>query len=365
MCICTSLNPADGSATRSRRAPARWWHRQLFVLLLSLCHGLPALAAFPAEPPRAPQPSPQLRLASSYTPGTGAPTGQAGAWHGDDAELAAWRRKHKVLRVAVVGNYLPPFDLVDLKGDYRGISADYLAVLVARLGIPAKIFRYPSHELARSQLVNGAVDLITTSLDDPGAGLRTAPYHDLRLIEVVSRRDKARNQANRTIGYLAGEVSPAALHRAYPGAPLQPFENLLGALNQLSRDADFVVVVTNATAAGYLVEQYRYDELTARNFVAPMAQAGVTFAVADPSLGRIVDRTLAAMPASLKREIETAWIASSLEFDITDKLNLSGAERAWIAGHPEVRYLVSRDFVPFQFAEARGASADSPNRCCN
>lgn len=349
MCICTSPNPADRSATRIRRVCARWWHRQVFVLLLSLCHGLPAL---PAEPPRAPQPSPQLRLASSYAPGTGAPTGRAGAGRGDDAELAEWRRKHKVLRVAVVGNYLPPFDLVDLKGDYRGISADYLAVLVARLGIPAQILRYPSHELARSQLANGAVDLITTSLDDPGAGLRTAPYHDHRLIEVVSRRDKARNQANRTIGYLAGEVSPAALHRAYPGAQLQPFENLLGALDQLSRDADFVVV-TNATAAGYLVEQYRYEELTARNF-APLAQAGVTFAVADPSLGRIVDRTLAAMPASLKREIETAWIASSLEFDITDKLNLSGAERAWIAGHPEVRYLVSRDFVPFQFVEARG-----------
>jgi two-component system sensor histidine kinase EvgS len=350
MCFCAFPHPAHGSATLGRSLPGNSWHRQVLLLLLALCHGMPALAAQPAESLRTLQLSSQLRQTSSAGPATGDPIEQASAWHGDDAELDAWRRTHKVLRVAVVGNYLPPFDLIELKGDYRGISADYLAVVLARLGVPARILRYRSHEQARSQLANGTIDLITTSLDNPAAGLRTAPYHDHRLIEVVSRRDNARNQTNRTIGYLAGEVSAAALQRAYPGALLQPFDNLLGALDQLSRDADFVVV-TNATAAGYLVEQYGYKDLTARN-VAPLAQDGVAFAVADPALGRIIDRTLAAMPAALKREIATAWVASSLEFDSTDKLNLSLDERAWIASHPEVRYLVSRDFVPFQFVDA-------------
>ncbi|MFJ1252532.1 ATP-binding protein [Cupriavidus sp. CuC1] len=347
MRICSFPRPVEGSATLSRRVPANWWRRQLLVLL-ALCHGPPAPAALPAEPLRTLQLSSQVRLDSA---GTRDAIDSAAAPQGNDAALHAWRRAHKVLRVGVVGNYLPPFDLVDLKGDYRGISADYLAVVVARLGVPAQIQRYPSHELARSQLANGAIDLTTTSLDSPATGTRTAPYHDHRLIEVVSRRDGARNDTNRAIGYLAGEVSPAALQRAYPGAQLLPFDNLLSALDQLSRDADFVMV-TSATAAGYLVEQYRYDELTARNF-APLAQEGVTFAVIDPALGRIIDQTLAQMPAALKREIDTLWSASSLEFDLTDKLNLSTAERAWIASHPEVRYLVARDFVPFQFVDAK------------
>lgn len=347
MCICSSPHPADGSPTASRCVPANWWRRQLFVLLLALCQGAPALATLPAEPLRT------LRLNAQVRLDPGGPSDaidHAAAPQGDDTALHAWRRAHKALRVGVVGNYLPPFDLVDLSGDYRGISADYLAVVVARLGVPAQIQRYPSHELARSHLASGAIDLITTSLDNPGTGARTAPYHDQRLIEVVSRRDGARSQTNRAIGYLAGEVSPASLQRAYPGARLLPFENLLGALDQLSRDADFVMV-TNATAAGYLVEQYRYDELTARNF-APLAHEGITFAVSDPALGRIIDQALAQMPAARKREIDAFWTPSSLEFDITDKLNLSTAERAWTALHPEVRYLAARDQVPFLFVDA-------------
>ncbi|MDR3380627.1 ATP-binding protein [Cupriavidus basilensis] len=348
MCICSSPHPAAGSATASRRVPANWWRRQLLVLLLALCQGVPALAALPAEPLRTLRLHAQVRLDPA---GTSDVIDRAASPRGDDTALHAWRRAHKALRVGVVGNYLPPFDLVDLSGNYRGISADYLAVVVARLGVPAQIQRYPSHELARSHLASGAIDLITTSLGGPGTGVRTAPYHDQRLIEVVSRRDVARNQASRAIGYLAGEVSPALLQRAYPGARLLPFQNLLSALDQLSRDADFVMV-TNATAAGYLVEQYRYDELTARNF-APLAHEGITFAVSDPALGRIIDQVLAQMPAALKHEIDAFWTPSSLEFDITDKLKLSTAERAWAALHPEVRYLAARDLVPFQFIDAR------------
>lgn len=320
----------------------------LRFLLLALLQSAPALAALPAEPPRTLLLHSQLRLDSAPASAT---IDHAAAPQGDDTALLAWRRAHKALRVGVVGNYLPPFDLVDLKGNYCGISADYLAVVAARLGVPVQIQRYPSHELARRQLADGTIDLIATSLDSPATGVRTAPYHDHRLIEVVSRRDGARNNANRAIGYLAGEVSPAALQRAYPGAQLLPFENLLSALDQLSRDAGFVMV-TNATAAGYLVEQYRYDELTVRNF-APLAQEGIAFAVRDPALGRIIDQTLAGMPTALKRKIDTSWISSSLEFDITDKLNLSAAEHVWIATHPEVRYLAARDVFPFQFVDAK------------
>ncbi|MDF3836012.1 transporter substrate-binding domain-containing protein [Cupriavidus basilensis] len=343
MCFSTCRRrPADRLPMARPRMPAatRWRHQ--LALLLALCHGVPPQAAIPAEPRH------RLTLSSQVQPDS---SGQPGADCAGDAELDAWRRGRKVLRVGVVGNYLPPFDLVDLKGNYRGISADYLAVVAARLGVPAQIRGYASHEAARRALADGAIDLITTDLDRHGGGIRTAPYHEHRLIEVVSGKDDARNNAGRTVGYLKGEVAPGLLRHAYPEAQLQPFENLLGALDQLARNADFVVV-TNATAAGYLIEQYRYGELASRN-VAPLPQDGIAFTVGDPALGRIVDRTLAAMPATLKREIETFWTSSSLEFDITGKLDLSAAERSWIASHPEVRYLVAHDLIPFQFLDAQ------------
>ncbi|WP_454727087.1 MULTISPECIES: ATP-binding protein [Cupriavidus] len=320
----------------------------LAASLLALC--LPVQAArAPAVPPPSAF-SVQLRLAPSPAV-AGAQDGSA-RWAAAPAnpELAAWRRAHATLRVGVAGNYLPPFDLVDLEGEYRGISADYLAVLAARLRMPLRIVRYGSPQAARRALDEGAVDLVTTALDGQAGGPRSAPYRAHRLAEVVSRGDSEHNDAGHAIGYLRGEVSPAALEQAYPGAPLRPFDNLLGALDELVRTADFVMV-TNAAAASYLIDQYNYGNLTARNF-APITPDGVRFAVADPALGRIVDRALAGLPATLQRQIDNAWVPGSLEFRIADKLNLSAAESAWLARHPDVRYLASRDLVPFQFMGA-------------
>ncbi|MGO4330944.1 transporter substrate-binding domain-containing protein [Cupriavidus sp. 2TAF22] len=355
MCRCLPPRFAKGLPPRRTQLPSP--PRQgrlaggLAVSLLALCHGMPA-AAEPA-PPAALLLNSQIRLAqplaASTAPGT-RPAQWSGAPLDDDPELATWRRARRSLRVGVVGNYLPPFDLIDLEGEYRGISADYLAVLAARLRMPLSIQRYPSQQAARRALDEGAIDLATTTLDGHADGLRTAPYRAHRLVELVSRRDSEHNEAVRTIGYLRGEVSPDALQLAYPDAPLQPFGNLLGALDELVRKADFVMV-TSATAASYLIDQYNYDELTARNF-APIAPDGVRFAVADPALGRIVDRALAGLPATLQRQIDNAWVPVALDFNIADKLNLSTAERAWLAGHPDVRYLASRDLMPFQFIDA-------------
>ncbi|WP_420993043.1 ATP-binding protein [Cupriavidus sp. 30B13] len=363
---CFSPCPAAGAPPRRHRLAGG-----LAVALLALCLPAPAAPAL-AAPPAAPSAAPSaalpaappdaisgaisgapLRLAPSPA-AAGAQGSGAARWAATplagDPELAAWRRTHASLRAGVVGNYLPPFDLVDLEGEYRGISADYLAVLAARLRVPLRIVRYPSPQAARSALDAGAVDLVTTTLDGHAGGPRTAPYRAHHLVEVVSRRDGARGTATRAIGYLRGEVAPAALERAYPDAPLQPFDNLLGAFDELVRKADFVMV-TSAAAAGYLIDQYNYDDLSARNF-APLAPEGVRFAVAAPALGRIVDRALAGLPAALRYQIDNAWVPAALEFDIAGKLNLSAAESAWLARHPDVRYLASRDLMPFQFLGA-------------
>jgi len=350
MCRCFPPCSANSLPPRGTHLPATWQPRRLArclaASLLALC--LPAQAdpaPATAMPPAAPF-SLQLRLAPSPAAG-GA---QWAAPLPDSPELAAWRHAGAGLRVGVAGNYLPPFDLVDLEGEYRGISADYLAVLAARMGVPLRVMRYPSPQAARRALDQGAVDLVTTVLDGQPGGLRTAPYRAHRLVEVISRRDSRHNEATRAIGYLRGEVSPAALEQAYPDAPLRAFDNLLGALDELVRKADFVMV-TSAAAASYLIDQYSYGELTARNF-APITPEGVRFAVADPALGSLVERALAGLPAALQRQIDNAWVPGSLEFHLADKLNLSAAESAWLARHRDVRYLASRDLVPFQFIGA-------------
>ena len=53
-------------------------------------------------------------------------------------EQRAWLREHPVIRLAPTPDY-PPTEFIDAAGVYRGISADYMTLIEARLGIEFQI----------------------------------------------------------------------------------------------------------------------------------------------------------------------------------------------------------------------------------
>ncbi|MGX0936773.1 two-component system, NarL family, sensor histidine kinase EvgS [Cupriavidus metallidurans] len=259
-----------------------------------------------------------------------------------------------LLRIGVMANGLPPFDLVGIDGNYEGISADYLAMIASTLHAKVEVRAYATRDAALYDLSHDAIDVVAT---DPG---QTRPaqgaigFMPNQIIEIATRSTAHKLVGNQTLGYVNGQLDPQAILAAYPGRKLQSYATLLDALTQLSLGAD-VVLLSNATAASYITAQYGIPNLVAVN-VSRLSVGDLSFLVRDPALRARFDAAISAIPKPTRLAISTHWVPTTLMPHFDKALNLTAEESAWIAAHPVVRYRATNDRVPFVFSDEHGES---------
>ncbi|MGI9455882.1 MAG: response regulator [Aeoliella sp.] len=124
------------------------------------------------------------------------------------ADQQEWLAEHPVIRIAHDPDY-PPLEFVDEAGTYRGISADYFALIEERLGIRFDIIKADNWDEVLRMARDREVDLVTlaTSTEDRQAYLRfTKPYVSFPAVIIV-RQD------------IPGEMRIADLKGMRVGAP--------------------------------------------------------------------------------------------------------------------------------------------------
>ena len=101
----------------------------------------------------------------------------------------AWLAAHPVIRVAPAPNF-PPMEFFDDEGVYRGVMADYMAILEARLGIKFEIARYDTWQDVVTATKAREVDVWMEAQDTPerreylntvGLNISIAPGEDSKL----------------------------------------------------------------------------------------------------------------------------------------------------------------------------------------
>lgn len=73
--------------------------------------------------------------------------------------------RKKRLNVAVYGPGQPPLVLTMLTGRYRGMNADYLALIQHSLNTRISVMAYPGQTDAVEALKKGEVDMVLTGLE--------------------------------------------------------------------------------------------------------------------------------------------------------------------------------------------------------
>ncbi len=77
-----------------------------------------------------------------------------------------WLAEHPSLRLAPAPNY-PPIEFFDDDGEYRGIAADYVALLESKLGIRFEVLRYDAWNDVVEATKNREVDVWMEAADTP------------------------------------------------------------------------------------------------------------------------------------------------------------------------------------------------------
>ncbi len=264
------------------------------------------------------------------------------------------------LIVGAVLGALPPMEMSnpnESENSVRGVSADFAQHIASALQRPLQWQTFADRSAMIDALRQHRIDMAAGATGNDGgpALLYSRPYVATKQVYVERRVGGVRTGR---LAYVEAQTSLQRLRSAYPSMHPVACRDALSALLAVSLgDAD--AFVGDLVIASYAVDHFDLISLTLSGF-APFDEAGYSFAFAADATGealrRRADAALAALPARFLMEVRARWgVAANVTF--TQPLELSEAERAWIAAHPVIDYSMYADAAPMTFRDSNGKPA--------
>lgn len=268
-----------------------------------------------------------------------------------------WLAQHRTLKVGISIDDYQPIDITRDHNRYQGISADYLSLVGARLGVPMQVMGFAERAQAVEALRSGAIDILTSAngyeRDVPGLAF-TPDYMPDRSVVVVRTDDVLQDDLkDKKVVLLDGYANVKNVHAAYPQSHIMLAPNLYSGLEALAQgDVDAFIGNEVIVRAYKSLRPYLGMQIKEQSRLAPI---GFAFATrqADPLLGRMMDRALHSIDDSVRREILARW-TTGLGVDVDgERIPLTAAEQAWMLRHPQV-VVAAQQYSPYVFKDKDG-----------
>lgn len=271
-----------------------------------------------------------------------------------------WLHKHQqTLRIGMSINDNEPLDIAVDRNRYQGVSADYLNLIRARLGVTLQIHGFTRRDDAIEALHRGEIDVLTASnsYEQGFAGLAfTSPYLFDRPV-LVRRSSDIRQSGDglddQRVAVVEGYASVDAVQGAYPNSRVVIAPSLSSALEALRQGAVDAVVGNEIILRSYMALR-PYVELRITGD-SRLSSSGFAFAIrsTDAPLTAMFDRALGSLQGALQREILGRW-TSGLGAGIAQRpVQLDSDEQAWIAAHPKVQ-VAATEYAPYLYRDRQG-----------
>src|SRR5471032_2363425 len=272
-------------------------------------------------------------------------------------EQEAWLAQKKVLTLGVSNPQYPPFDIINNRSEFEGITADYVGLIEEMLNVKVEVKIFASRRSALRALQNHEIDLLSsaTQFDQHEADiLLSEPYASEQSVLVTQANEKramGHYLAGRTLAMAEGFLPAEWVRAQYPQAKLRIFPTYQEAVG----------AVAFGKADVYLGDLYPISKNFLNNMrvlkFADFPPKTFSFAVSrgDQFLLDILNTTLAAVTTEEQLSILQRWhIGRSSMLLSQEVFQLSDAEKAWITRHPMVRVAVIDGYAPMTFVDDDG-----------
>ncbi|WP_148276781.1 transporter substrate-binding domain-containing protein [Pseudomonas donghuensis] len=270
-----------------------------------------------------------------------------------------WLGPARVLRVGISFADYEPVDITIDRNRYQGISADYLSLVAERLGVKTQVLAFAKREQAIEALRQGDIDVLTSAngfeRSVPGLAFSDDYIPDRSMVVVRGGAPiPPASLAGMKVVLLDGYADTQVMHRVYPGSQVLLAPNLSSALEALNQgEVDAFIGNEIIIRAFNALRPYLGLQVVGPSALPPI---GFAFAVRneDRLLQAMFNDALASIDESVRREILGRW-TSGLGSDVAhNRVELSVAERQWIANHPSVS-VVGSQYPPYLFRTRQGA----------
>jgi two-component system sensor histidine kinase/response regulator len=215
----------------------------------------------------------------------------------------------------------PPFEYVDEKGAYTGISADFIAAAAKRLGItvvPQKEMKWTE---AMEKVKVGEIDVIpkvTPSAARAEFLSFTKPYATFPSV-IVTRKDRLAGELadlrGLKVGVNKGQIIEANLRGDHPELSLVPYPDIEIGLRALAT-GECDAYIDNLGAVAYTIEAVGLANLRVAASTPYTHDLAIGVRKDWPLLASALDKALDSMTDQEKTEIKNRWLALRYEAGI-------------------------------------------------
>ncbi|MGE5255119.1 MAG: PAS domain S-box protein [Hyphomicrobiales bacterium] len=260
-----------------------------------------------------------LATPSGTVPAQLAPTGDA---HGATAiHLTAdereWLARHREIRLGV-DIARPPFEYVDEKGNYTGISAEFIEAAAKRLGIAVVPLTGIKWTDAMEKVKVGDIDVIpkvTPSAAREKFLIFTKPYTTYPSV-IVTRKDRLAGGLDDLrglkVGVNKGQIIESNLERDHPELSLVPYPDVKAGLRALAT-GQCDAFIDNLGAVAYTIDTVGLPNLRIAASTPYTHDLAIGVRKDWPLLASALDKALDSIPDLEKMEIKNRWLALKYE----------------------------------------------------
>ena len=221
-----------------------------------------------------------------------------------------WLANHSEIILAPAANFYP-FEFFDENGTYRGVAADYVALLEKRLGIKFQVVRIEEKRLRMNAIKSAGVDVIAAVTKAPGiteSMLLTRPH--IILPGVIVARDEYKDikaLSGKKVAAVSGEQWEKLITKKYPDINLVRVPDTATGLELVSLGAVKGLVSDIATASYYIHREGLTDIQISGN-IGRNFELAIATRKDWPQLQSILEKTLASITYDEREKISRQWI---------------------------------------------------------
>lgn len=237
------------------------------------------------------------------------------------AEEQAWLAAHPTIRLGIDPDWAP-FEYLDEQQRYRGMAADYIALIADRLGLkmePVKGLTWSGVlEAARQQRLDLLPAATQTVQRDEFLNF-TAPYLDFPMVIITRAEAPFIAELAALKGQRVAVVNSYASHELlaanHPTLALTPFTTIRDGLSALST-GEVDAFVGNLASATHAIHQLGLTNLKVAAHTPYSFKLGMGVRKDWPELATILDKTLRTLEHDKVNQIREKWIGLQPEAGI-------------------------------------------------
>jgi two-component system sensor histidine kinase/response regulator len=248
----------------------------------------------------------------------------------------AFTEDHPVIRLGVDPGFVP-FEFIDEDGEYKGIAADYLALISEKTGLEFEVVKGLTWPEAYDMALAGDVDAL------PAIGktnerekhfLFSEPYYYYKRVIVTRDIDTGISGIDDLEGYAVAVQRNSSHHSyllSYPYIDLSLYDSVEAALTAVATGAE-KAFIGNLATTNYLIRSSGLTNLRFVSFEAEKQQA-LYFAVRKdwPELVSIFNKAMNSVTEGEKLAISNKWVDLDTDIDYGPIIRIVSIVGAMIA----------------------------------